>query len=156
MGEKGEPVIKVDLVRMSLPSPVLRRRVSVFVGGETQVKQSFKDQCDINRIIEKYRATGLIDHVRGNPGVYEDVSNVPDYQEALHRVDLAQEAFSGLPSSLRSRFENDPGQFVAWLRDKANMDEAVKLGLLVKREGTAKGGVPVPAVELPKGPDAAV
>ena len=40
-----------------------RDRLSVDVVGPSLTKQSFKDQCDINRIMRRYSAGGQIDHL---------------------------------------------------------------------------------------------
>lgn len=95
--------------------------------GMTQ--QSFKAECDINTIMARYQKTGLLEHVSRYQGRYEDVAESMDYQSALNVVMAAEEAFASLPSSIRARFENDPGQFLAFVEDPGNEDEMVDLGL---------------------------
>ena len=95
----------------------------------TLAQQQFKDECDINNIVKNYSQTGVLP-VSQKVGAFLDVSNVSDYQEALHTVYEAQRAFDALPSNIRSRFENDPNQLLAFIEDDANKDEALKLGLL--------------------------
>lgn len=59
---------------------------------------------------------------------YCDVSPI-DYQDALEVVARAQEQFYNLPNQVRVKFSN-PVEFLNWLEDPANYDEADKLGLL--------------------------
>ena len=42
----------------------------------------------------------------------------------------AQEAFDALPSSWRTKFNNDPANFVDFCQDPNNRDEMVKLGMI--------------------------
>ena len=98
-------------------------------------KQSFVAECDINNIIKQYSQTGVVKHVseRANQGMYLDLPDELDFQNSLNTVLEAQAAFGSLPSSLRARFENDPGQFLAFLTDPANQDEVIKLGFAADR-----------------------
>lgn len=95
-------------------------------------QQSFKDECDINKIMEKYHKTREITHLNLRKGVYADLSNVTDYMSALDTVAKATSAFDSLPSKLRTRFENDPSQLLAFVNNPTNYDEAVSLGLVQK------------------------
>lgn len=95
----------------------------------TLTQQQFKEQCDINNIIKQYTLTGELP-LSKKVGQFLDVSNVQDYQTALNTVFEAQQAFDNLPSKIRSRFENDPNQLIAFIEDDANHEEALTLGLL--------------------------
>ena len=95
----------------------------------TLTQQQFKEQCDINNIIKHYTQTGELP-LSKKVGQFLDVSNVQDYQSALHTVFEAQAAFDSLPSNVRAKFENDPNQLVAFIEDDSNHEEALKLGLL--------------------------
>ncbi len=102
--------------------------------GKSLTKQSFKDECDINFIMDKWKRTGEIPaaSVGKMPPHYGDFSNPNDYMEACNRVIAANEAFSSLPSFLRDRFANEPANLIAFLADSENQDEAIKLGLAQK------------------------
>lgn len=63
-------------------------------------------------------------------GFYGDFSNAPDYLDARMSLINAQKAFDGLSSEIRKRFGNDPLQLLAFLDDKKNKDEAIRLGLI--------------------------
>jgi phage internal scaffolding protein len=99
----------------------------------TLTQQQFKEQCDINNIIKNYHQTGELP-LSKKVGQFLDVSNVQDYQTSLQTVFEAQHAFEALPSKIRSRFENDPQQLIAFVEDDANYDEAIKLGLLPQKK----------------------
>lgn len=94
-------------------------------------KQEFKEECDINTIMRKYRATGT---VPGNTrvGRYGDFASVGDFHAAQNMVIQAQAQFAAMPSEVRDRFKNDPALFLEFVHDKKNYEEARKLGLLDK------------------------
>lgn len=98
---------------------------------ESMTKQSFVAECDINNIIKSFSVTGMVNHInhQAGQGAYVDLPDSVDFQEALHTVDQARTAFMTLPSKIRDRFGNDPSQFLAFLTDPANLDEARSLGL---------------------------
>ncbi|QCQ84815.1 internal scaffolding protein [Blackfly microvirus SF02] len=95
-------------------------------------KQEFRDECDINNIIKEYLVTGQIQHIsaRAAAGAYLDLPSSVDLQESLHIQMAATAAFAGLPSRVRDRFANDPGQFLAFFENPDNRAEAAALGLL--------------------------
>lgn len=101
---------------------------------DEKTNQSFKTECDINQIIKKYKTTGQITHLNSKTGRYMDVTNAPDLKEALQTAIHAADAFNSLPATLRKRFSNDPQEFLQFLDDPKNADEAVQLGLLRKTE----------------------
>lgn len=108
----------------------LRSRVAV-ICGEGLAMQSFAKECDINQIMLKWQKQGVVDHVNRMHGEYGDFLNVPDnYQEAMQHIFDAQEMFASLPSSVRKRFANDPGEFLDFVSDPANENEMRDLGLL--------------------------
>lgn len=94
-----------------------------------RTKQSFKDECDINRIMKKYQNTGVLP-VGIGVGQYGDFYDVDDYMSAQLVVKRAEAQFAALPSAVRARFSNSPAALLAFVADKANYDEARKLGLL--------------------------
>lgn len=99
-------------------------------GGKTQ--RNFRQQCDINVIVERSRKAGMLPQA-DRPAVYADVSEIPDYQSSLGIVIAAQQAFMSLPARARERWSNDPGIMMQWLSDPTNYDEAIKLGLVEPR-----------------------
>lgn len=98
---------------------------------ETRTQQHFKEQCDINRIVKTYAKTGL---VPGNTRIplEEDFYGITDFHTAMNAVRQGEEAFMELPAELRSRFHNDPQEYVEFCLDEENFDELVKMGLAHK------------------------
>lgn len=127
-----------------------RRRVTVKFDKPSRAKQSFKEECDINRIVRKYQKDGVISHLNRFGGEYKDVTGAVDFHTANNIVLKAQETFMSLPSSVRQQFDNDPGAFMDFVHDPANEDKMVEMGLARKRVVP-----PIPAVDdPPKGGDA--
>ncbi len=106
------------------------RLYSITDVGISRTKQSFLEECDINRILAQYARTGLLTHVRERPGFYVDVSDMPDYRSALDAVKQAEDLFLRLPSKTRVRFNNDPALFLDFCNDPDSEAEMRDLGLL--------------------------
>lgn len=95
----------------------------------TLTKQSFKDECDINNILKKYKKTGLIEHVNKYKGEYGDYIDAPTYQDAQNRIIEAQDMFMSLPAEIRDKFMNDAAYFLEFVHDPKNETAMVELGL---------------------------
>lgn len=104
------------------------------VGEESLTHIECLQECDINYLVKRYTQTGSwgngddrlpIDGLNGFTG---------DFQQMMDQLVEAQNAFDELPSNIRDRFANDPGRLLDFLRDDANRDEAVKLGLIRVRD----------------------
>ena len=126
------------------------RRVQIRVTGESKVEQSHKKACDINTIMAKANKTGLFPRRTDRPR-YGDFVGTKDFHEALNRVRNAQEEFLLLPSDIRARFENDPGQLVEFLSDPENRSEAEDLGLVPRPESAHEPIVVPEPKERPSG-----
>jgi phage internal scaffolding protein len=94
-------------------------------------QQHFKEECDINSILERFNITGLLPQSPLSPR-YGDFSGIGDYHSALNRVIAAQDEFEALPAQIRARFDNDPAQLIEFLADEKNRPEAEELGLVEK------------------------
>lgn len=98
--------------------------------GPSMTKQSFADQVDIKKIMDKHRKTGMVTHINSRQPFYGDVSNVTSYQEALLVVQKAEELFAGMSAKVRARFGNDPAQMIEFLENPENRQEAIELGMV--------------------------
>ena len=96
---------------------------------DSLVVQSAKDECDINKILERYQRSGAIDHFAKYGPEYGVASRL-DFQEAMNLVTSANTMFQDLPSSIRERFGNDPGAFLDFVGDAENAEEMAELGLV--------------------------
>jgi len=95
-------------------------------------KQSFKDECDINILMSRYKATGQLPNLNERLPQYIDATGF-EYQQAMEIVAQANTLFEELPSAVRNRFANNPAAFLDFTSDPANAQELHDLGLL--REG---------------------
>jgi len=116
-------------------------------------QQQFVEDCDINVLARRF---GLVDQPvpvgAFDPGHYGDFSDVPDLRTALDLVNDARNKFMALPAKLRERFNNQPGRLWDFVNDPENADEAVRLGLLQRREivsPDASGAVSAPVTPPP-------
>lgn len=105
-------------------------RAVVHTGSESKVQQHQADDCDMKTIISRFLKTGEITHISPQKMQFLDATSASSYDQSLQLVLDAQDTFHELPSHLRSRFENDPRQFLNFMDDPTNLDEAVELGLV--------------------------
>lgn len=110
-------------------------------------KQSFKDQCDINKILKKAQQTGSIAHLaKYDKAVYGEFNQNFDLLTARRQIERANEIFADLPSEVRSEFGNDALKFVQFAGDPANNDKLAELIPAIARPGdyfpnpVARGG----------------
>lgn len=96
---------------------------------KTKTQQHFKEQCDINKIMTKFKRTGLLPQVQRIP-LYGDFSGVESYQEAVNKIKKVEEVFGTLPAAVRDRFKNDPSELIDFVQNEANRAEAIELGLI--------------------------
>lgn len=110
--------------------PKIRQQLTFSGPGKT--KQSFKDECDINRIMARYQVTGVLpEQLQPGSAQYVDVTGI-DYMEGMQKIAAAQSLFQGLPAHVRLKFENDPGKFLDFAQDPTKQDELVQLGLATR------------------------
>lgn len=104
-----------------------------FTGEVSRTKQAFKPVVDINNIVARFARTGMIEHVNRREPFYGDVSTIVDYQTCLNVVNKAKELFGNMSAKVRERFHNDPAEMISFLENPANLQEAIDLGMAVKR-----------------------
>lgn len=93
-------------------------------------QQQFKEETDINTIVERFGLTGELPKDLKVPQS-GDFLDVVDFHSAMNIVRKAEESFMEMPADVRDRFGNDPGKFLAFVHDDKNREEAKKLGILV-------------------------
>lgn len=100
----------------------------------SMTKQSFVAECDINNILKQFKLTGQITHIneQARTGVYADLPDPIEFQDALSIVENAERAFASLPSVQRARWDNDPEKFLQFMQDPKNAEEIYRLGLAQK------------------------
>ena len=100
--------------------------------GPSRAKQEFREEADINHIMEEYKTTGFLPGLREAEAVYGDFTNpeLTNYQDAMNIVLSANELFAQLPPRVRERFANDPVNLILFVQDGNNRKEAIELGIL--------------------------
>lgn len=117
----------------------------VVLCGPGVTQQSFKDECDLNVLVARYRLGATDPVVVGKrQAFFGDFTSGLGLLEAHQLVQDASEAFMTLPAKVRDRFGNDPVALLAFLEDEGNRAEAVSLGLIpppapTEGSGTAQG-----------------
>lgn len=94
-----------------------------------RTKQCHKEECEIGNILRMYDKTGLIIHVNKLTAEYGDYTQINEYKVNLEMVIKARDSFETLPSHVRKKFGNDPGNFIEFASNPENHAEMVKLGL---------------------------
>lgn len=107
----------------------VHKRVQLQTVGLSRTRQEFANECDINVLMARYQKTGVFPTAAGKPPVYVDNWDAPDFMGAMNIMQEANEAFMRLPAKVRKEFENDPGQFVAFVEDKDNLPKLREWGL---------------------------
>lgn len=80
-----------------------------------RTKQSFKDQCDINKILKRAQVKGGLAHVQKYPeAVYGEFDPELDLFVARERIAKAEAIFGDLPAEVRREFNNDAVAFVQY------------------------------------------
>lgn len=95
---------------------------------ETRTQQQFKDETDINNIVEKFGVTGELPPTMNFPEPDEFVETF-DFQTAMNVIRNAEESFMTMPAKVRARFDNNPQKFMNFINDPESQDEAIKLGI---------------------------
>lgn len=116
---------------------VVSRDTGLSCNDKSRTQQQFKDQNDVNVIMKKFAN----DPFAVDPMVfsrkqarYGDFTGAEDFHATMNRIIAAEEAFMALPSAVRSKFENDPAKLLEFINNSDNYDEAVKLGLIDRKE----------------------
>lgn len=109
-------------------------------------QQQFKDDVDINVLLERFQVTGVMPQGVVLPS-YGDFSAVVDFRSAQDALRRARDAFMELPAQVRSRFNNDPQELLEFVSKDENRAEAERLGLVVPKPSAqpdSGSGAPAP------------
>ena len=99
-------------------------------------QQQFKDECEIESLLKAHnlgQVMGILNN-HGQQPLYGDVSDIPDFHDAQNHVARATEYFEGLPSDVRSRFNNSLSEFLTTLNDPGAREALTDMGVLKKAE----------------------
>mgnify|MGYP000615719347 CR=1 FL=1 len=107
---------------------IVRKRFQTFTEGKSMTRQSEKESTDINNIVARFERGEVVSHFNKHGGSYGEVSGL-DFHSAMNTIVKAQNMFDDLPASVRTRFGNDPQQFLDFVQDAKNIPEMQKMGL---------------------------
>lgn len=99
--------------------------------GPKLTQQHMKDATDINKIVERYNRTGVLQSGKAsgkNPMFIR--MDGKSFHEMLIKVQETQGEFASLPAKVRKRFANNPENLLRFLESKENLQEAIDLGLV--------------------------
>lgn len=102
-----------------------------FLGVKSMTKQSFKDECSIDRILARHGLqTLLAANARSSVDEYGYVDDVnDDISSSLKQLSVINAKFEYLPDDLRHRFGN-VSNMLDFISKEYNQAEAVRLGLI--------------------------
>lgn len=107
-----------------------RIRVLAEIGGPSLTRQADALESDVNQIVRRYVAHGIMPPGGGGVPRYGDFSDSMSYHDALTRVRDMESDFMALPAAVRDYCRNDPGEFLTRVMDPASTDDLRELGLL--------------------------
>lgn len=96
-----------------------------------RAKQSFKDQCDINRILDRAKRTGVVSHLQRHQGTFGDFRNF-DFEDAQFKLAHANSIFYDLGAEVRKEFGNSPAKFFKFASDPANAEKLAQIPELAR------------------------
>lgn len=124
-----------------------RVRVHPRMSDVVRTKQSFKDDCDINVIMDRHTKTGVVNHLNRALPQYGDFSEANGLKDAMDRVFAAEQLFAGLESRIRKAAANSPHQMLQMLATEDGAYALQEAGLdlgLPSREPAPLGPVGAP------------
>ncbi len=107
---------------MSINGPL--KQVKKYTDGRT--KQSFRDECDINKIMCRAAQGGTISHLQKFEGIYADFSDY-DFHEHTNMLTKGREVFDALPAEVRREFGQSPQRFFEFVNDPEKRDKLREL-----------------------------
>lgn len=122
--------------------------------GVSLARQDAAEECDINSLMARYAVTGTIPQDLSRSPRYVDAFDLPSYQEALHIMMQAEQAFMALPAKVRKEFDNSPEAFVEFAQDPKNLGQMREWGLAPPEAVADAPAVDEPAKPAEGGPSA--
>ncbi len=91
-----------------------------------KTKQSQRDECDINKLLERYQRDASLGHLEKYGGEY---GNYADYDFENHVTKIAEmnTIFEQLPAEVKKDFGQKPDKFFEFVTDPANAERLPEL-----------------------------
>lgn len=118
--------------------------------------QTFKNECDINRVLDRAKAGAGLSHLLNHQGSYGDFSAWDEntHENMQNELARANGIFYDLPSEIRLEFNNNPGRFFQFVNDPANSERLPEIFPELARPGRQlmdPTGPPAAAASGPQG-----
>ncbi len=91
-----------------------------------RTKQSYKDSCDINKLLEKGAKAGSLSHLERHGARYGDFADI-DWENVPLQLAEGRQVFNELPAEIKKEFDQNPGKFYDFVTDPENSDRVAKL-----------------------------
>lgn len=111
--------------------PRPRTAVRKYCEGQGRTHQEMAEQCDVNRIVRRWREKGQSPHLQKGTPMYGDFSGASGLQDAIEQVEGAKKIFGELPALVREAAGNSPVQFLEMVADPEGLDILSEAGLQV-------------------------
>lgn len=100
--------------------------------GPGKAQQQFKEECDINTIVDRFLAAGEMPQSIPFPNQDEFMETF-DFQTSMNVLRKAEESFMEIPAKTRARFDNNPQKFMEFMHNPENALEWERLKLATIR-----------------------
>lgn len=90
--------------------------------------ESFKDECDISLMIERFKVNKI--PPRTVNIAYGYSPSVEDLENAKYIMAETKSNFEALPAKIRDEFGNDVSNYLSYISDKSNLQDCYERGLI--------------------------
>lgn len=99
---------------------------------ESRTQQQYLEDADINNILRAYANGNAVPGATAREPIFGDFSDeaISDFHQAMRTIQGVAQLMQELPAKTRSRFQNNPAAILDFVRDPANIAEAMELGLV--------------------------
>lgn len=91
-----------------------------------RTKQCYKDECDVNKILERAQTIEGLSHLEKHGAHYADYSDF-DFQSHAYKMAKGQEIFEELPAEIKREFKQNPQAFFEFATDPKNANRLPEL-----------------------------
>lgn len=112
------------------------RPVVDFADDPGKTQQQFKDECDINFIVNRFLRGDDISHYHRavmDGGVEQIVPENFDYTQASEIINQTNYLFAQLPAQDRDLFQNDPQNFIDYMENPEQIEDSYKRGYRIRK-----------------------
>ena len=91
-----------------------------------RAKQSYKDSCDINKLLERGAREGGLSHLEKHGARYGDFAAI-DWDTLPMQLAEGRTIFEELPAEIKREFNQSPAEFFAYVTADENKDDLQRL-----------------------------